>query len=222
MLRFYAAIIFIMAWVCASSCRASIVNVTLAGLPVDMGLASFTDLGSGTSFSNPIDGNNDFIVDHWNSYSGLADMTPGLVVSGVGYAGNGTPSLPFGFGFTMNLVQSTDEVSATMAYSTLPLQDGVFMPGSVLIQGFDDNNLVASDSVLFDQYNSFVEQPLSLAASSYDINSVTISATNLFDAFGQISYAVPEPPAAVLLIGFVVMGFFRGQFRLASRRAEMI
>jgi hypothetical protein len=176
---------------------AASVPVTLNGLPVDSALPSFTDPGSGVAFSNPVDagGPGPFIVDFWNAFASLPTLTPGLVVSSGGYAGNGVVSLPNSFSLTMILPVPASEVDMTMAYELLDSGS----PATITLRGFDSSfNQVIASTTIFPPRVAFHEQSLSLVATT-GITRVTVTPTNLFDAFGRISFTpVPEPSTFAL------------------------
>jgi hypothetical protein len=197
--RYSVPLVLVSLSVC--SANASTLKVTLAGLPVNSNLSTaFVDPSTGVAFSNPGNGD-EFGVNYWNPFSTLPDLTPGLVVNTAGYAPDGGVTLPYQLDFTMTFPTPADGLSMIMAYVYSPFLYNPVVPGSILIQGFDSgDNLVATDSVEFTQYSNFLEQPLSLSTEGYSIQTVTISATNIFDAFGQISISVPEPASCAILV----------------------
>jgi hypothetical protein len=181
----------------------TIQNVTLNGLNIDSHYSSFADPGTGVVFSNGItNGGSGFIVDFFNATPSLPDITPGRILSAQGYVGNGGASAPANFGFTMTLPTPSYGVSMIMDYASTFSGPAA----SVLLQGFDANNiLVASDNVT-PPMGFFQEQPLSLSSATGNIVTVTLTPTNIFDNLAAITYtsALPEPAA----LSFLATGCF--------------
>jgi hypothetical protein len=85
-----------------------------------------------------------------------------------------------------------------------------------LVQGFDaSDHLVVSDTQIYDSFAVFLDQPISLAIGLNDIKSVTVTPTNLSDAFGNISYSIIVPTPTPLWLALVGAGLLaaRGVFR---------
>jgi hypothetical protein len=193
-----AAIIGFAALAFAGMAMAAATPITLDGLAVDSSYLSFTDPGTGVLFSNAVSAGNAFIVDYWTQqspYINLPDLDPGLVVSSNGYVGNGDVFLPFDFGFTMTFPAPVSQTDMIMAYST-----NYQAPGSISLDGYDANNQLVASVTAGSLTGYFTEEPLSLATGVNDIKSVVLTPTNLFDAFGDISFtSVPEPASLSLL-----------------------
>jgi len=94
----------------------------------------------------------------------------------------------------MTLPTPSNDVEAIMAYA-FPGS-----PGTMLMQGFDENGNPVATTLVQPPSGSFLEQPLSLLSDSYNIKTVTFTPDDLYDAIGDITFtSVPEPSTLALL-----------------------
>ncbi len=140
-----------------------------------------------------------FIADQAVAFPSLPVTTPGTLLTAGGYVpGAGLNLTPY-FGFTATLPESAGDLRMTLAFNVLQ------SPASLELSILDSQHALLETRTFPLAGDAISEAMIALTRQTADIGAFTVRVHGASAAFDNISFAVPEPVSATLVLGVATL-----------------
>ncbi|MHC4159873.1 MAG: PEP-CTERM sorting domain-containing protein [Planctomycetota bacterium] len=154
--------------------------------------SSFTDPDSGMFFYDLLDIDNAACIEYVGPSANRNIFSDTNYLTGSGYSPGDGASLGYNFGFTADLGLAADFVSVDVFFSNHQTN------GTLTLNGYNNGNLVKTETLLFSGFHNFEETTISIEAPLAEITRIEVIPDGMFTGYDNVT-AVPEPTTFILL-----------------------